>query len=177
LPLLNKSIEILKPALQTFLGALITLLCSVIFYKYQFHVETKKEYLKYENKYKKERVNNLKTYFKIFTKYFRMMVALNAVFSLYLKGKIRYEDWLAHTGELKEIDMDEIALMQLLYLDTENSRNFHKIFSHLSTIMLNSEQIETEKIKDEYLELLKNFALFGTIYQKEIIELIKKENP
>jgi hypothetical protein len=124
---------------------------------------------------KKERINELKIFFKIFTKYFRIMTALNAVFTLYLKDKIRHEDWTLHTSKLNEIDIDELNLMQLLYLDNENGKNFHILYTKLSSIMLNSYEVNNVKIKDEYFELLKIFTLTGMNYQKEIIELIKKE--
>jgi hypothetical protein len=45
---MNSIIEMIKILLPILLGSLITLVCSIILHKYQFSVEIRKEYLKYE---------------------------------------------------------------------------------------------------------------------------------
>jgi hypothetical protein len=169
---MNEIITMLKPSIQTFLGAIITLVCTLLLYKYQFKIEINKEVLKYQNEKNKKYQEELKYFFKYFTKHYRVTIALNSVFTLYLKKEIEYQDWICHTKELQNIDIDEIIYMQYLYMDTDTAKDYFKLYSELSTIMLNF--YNTKFDKSIYLETLSKFSLVGEKYQKEIIKLIKE---
>ena len=176
--MVNDFIQILISSIPVCIGALITVIFSIIIER----IKTKKEIIKdknnYDRKVHEKYINELKDYCKCITKYIRYMNGLCATFQLVLDKKIPYQNFYELSGRLNELEIDEIELKQKLFFSSDTTDLFNEITGMLrnifASICFSEENMKNIDI-NVYNKLYGQFTKIGIKHHKEIISLIKME--
>ena len=138
----------------------------------QSSIDNRKDKKNYLRKYKENEINELKDYFKIFSKNFKNILDDCLLYNTVIENPLLHNAFMTKFKNFD--DLEYIILMKTLYFNETSLNDFFETTFELTGLWIDNSPITN---MDGYRNACSDMIKMGKKYQKDVIQLIKiKQN-